>query len=694
MKRKSHLSGTTIGLSLASILCLTSLIGCESSSGVKNDQAAASQPTAQPASATNTNGTETPLKLLTGDVLSLAVEHPKIKAKIGEPAILSPDDGYPKLKLKPKVDGTVSAIVLFEDGSTAAQFAAKNATSGQEVTLETSGKPQKPGRYDIQIKLSAQGYEEATDHIAFTVMTPEQQSKNQAQAVYLDDKGKLKYAPDYKGNTIPDFSNAGYMGGGVKLPDVQVKATVEPGDGDDGARIQAAIDQVSKLERDKDGFRGAVLLKKGSYQIAGSIKISSSGVVLRGEGQGEDGTVLLAAGTAKRALVQVAGSSGAKLVTEPPRVITDLYVPVGSRSFHVQSVKGLKVGDTVFVRKIGNKDFISFLKMDRITLRPGKPSETKMWDPFNLDFDRVVTAIDGNRITVDAPLTDAIDSRWGGGTVIRSQDGGRIEKVGIENLRGDTEYNKEVKKTDKGKSYLADENHANDFISMNNLKNGWVRDFTATHFSISAVNIGKGAKWITVQDAKNLDMISVLTGGLRYPFNVNGELILVQRAYSESARHAFVLGSQVKGPNVFLQGVSHENYATSEPHHRWSVGGLFDNVSAPIAIQDRQYYGSGHGWAGANYVLWNTSGPVVAQNPPTAATWVIGHVGAKSKGAFEPRDPAFMASYGNHVEPRSLYLKQLEDRLGAKALEAIGTYSFPDTFDENAQDVMSGDDNS
>jgi hypothetical protein len=41
-----------------------------------------------------------------------------------------------------------------------------------------------------------------------------------------------------------------------------------------------------------------------------------------------------------------------------------------------------------------------------------------------------------------------------------------------------------------------------------------------------------------------------------------------------------------------------------------------------------------------------------------------------------------------------LYLKQLEDRLGSKAVEAMGAYKFPDTFDENAQDIMNGDDNS
>ena len=36
--------------------------------------------------------------------------------------------------------------------------------------------------------------------------------------VYPGSDGKLVYVPDEAGNTIPDYSNAGYMGGGVALP--------------------------------------------------------------------------------------------------------------------------------------------------------------------------------------------------------------------------------------------------------------------------------------------------------------------------------------------------------------------------------------------------------------------------------------------------------------------------------------------
>ncbi|MDP4273226.1 MAG: hypothetical protein Q8907_02990, partial [Bacteroidota bacterium] len=62
-------------------------------------------------------------------------------------------------------------------------------------------------------------------------------------------------------NIIPDFSFVGYMEGKVPLPDVPVVKTVEPVSGECHQVLQAAIDEVSALPADKNGIRGAVLLK-------------------------------------------------------------------------------------------------------------------------------------------------------------------------------------------------------------------------------------------------------------------------------------------------------------------------------------------------------------------------------------------------------------------------------------------------
>src|SRR3954447_15765861 len=86
----------------------------------------------------------------------------------------------------------------------------------------------------------------------------------ESKLVHAGPGGKLAYeAASERGDTIPDFSNCGYGGGGVKLPDVAVKVTLSPeaGGKDDTARIQAAVDEVGKMSPGERGFRGAVLLK-------------------------------------------------------------------------------------------------------------------------------------------------------------------------------------------------------------------------------------------------------------------------------------------------------------------------------------------------------------------------------------------------------------------------------------------------
>ena len=76
--------------------------------------------------------------------------------------------------------------------------------------------------------------------------------------VYPGSDGKLFYVPDELGNTIHDCSHAGYGGGGIAIPTVPVKETIWPVAGDNTANIQAAIDKVSAMPLDRNGFRGAV----------------------------------------------------------------------------------------------------------------------------------------------------------------------------------------------------------------------------------------------------------------------------------------------------------------------------------------------------------------------------------------------------------------------------------------------------
>jgi len=95
--------------------------------------------------------------------------------------------------------------------------------------------------------------------------------------VFQGPDGRLQYQTDSQGNGVMDFSYAGYLGGGVALPDVPVQQTVDASGSDDTAAIQAAIDAVSALLPDSNGFRGAVLLTAGVFNCAGPLRRSAHG---------------------------------------------------------------------------------------------------------------------------------------------------------------------------------------------------------------------------------------------------------------------------------------------------------------------------------------------------------------------------------------------------------------------------------
>ena len=510
--------------------------------------------------------------------------------------------------------------------------------------------------------------------------------------VYPGTGGKLVYVADSLGNTIPDFSHAGYQGGGVPIPYVAIKETVWPKLGDNADLIQAAIDRVSALPLDASGFRGAVLLKMGMYQLDKPIYIKASGVILRGEGRSDVGTILYGKipkpaepGSGPRfrrpALINVNGASGMKLQEDSKQDITDEYVPVGAFSVKVVSAKGFKKGDRVIVRRIGNEEWIKKIGLDTATVGRNR------WKPFDINFDRSIVAVSGNTITLDAPIFTAIEKRWGGGALYKYTEE-RIEQVGIENLRGVSEYDPSIRTKEygnmdrddlgaahryQGEEYFSDENHYSNFIDFSNVKNAWVRNMTALHFGSSVVQANAGTKWITVQDCESREPVSQRWGGRRFTFQMNGQFCLVQRCVSEKGRHSFVLqGSEASG-NVFLECTAIKPYSSSEPHNRWANGVLYDNVKAPLTARFWDFI---IGWAGANIVFWNCEGDYLIQQPPTAQNYAFGHIGlnavvfnaalqdlTKRNGHVEVMD--------RHVTPKSLFLTQLEERLGSEAVKNI-----------------------
>jgi hypothetical protein len=507
--------------------------------------------------------------------------------------------------------------------------------------------------------------------------------------VYPGVDGKLVYVADSLGNKIPDFSNAGYKGGGVAIPYIPVKATLWPVPGDNSSTIQKAIDSVSALPMDSYGFRGTVLLKLGLYELNSPLYIKTSGVILRGEGMSDIGTILFgktpkeapAAGRGRGgrpALVNIIGDSAVKILEETKQTITDKYVPVGARSFNVVSAKGFKVGDKVMVRRIGNEDWIKELGEDSATVGRNR------WRPFDINYDRIITGIKGNMITVDAPIFCAIETRWGGGFLFKYSDP-RIENVGVENIRGISEYDPSVRQKAygnmdrddldpkyqyQGEEYFSDEGHYSNFINFTNTKNAWVRNMTALHFASSVVQVNAGSKWVTVQDCESWEPVSQRWGGRRFTYHMLGQFCLVQRCLSQKGRHSFVQQQSQASGNVYLDCTAVNPYSSSEPHNHWVNGSLYDNVKAPLTARYWDYI---IGWAGANIVFWNCEGDFLIQKPPTAQNYSFGHIGVNAvvfNAALQDltKPNGHVESTDKHVTPRSLYLTQLKERLGMDAV--------------------------
>ena len=492
------------------------------------------------------------------------------------------------------------------------------------------------------------------------------QMRPASQWVFAGADGKLQYATDAQGDRIPDFSTSGYRSGLERIPTATVQATVNPGAGDDGARIQAAINQVAAMPVGEDGLRGAVLLTRGQYEVAQTLRIQTGGVVLRGEGQYGNGTVITATGTIQRNALEIIGFDSTPFwlrVSGSTVAVTDNYVPVGSTTFSVASGHTFSAGDDIIINRGSTQAWFEDIGTDNLEF-------PWLVGTKDLRFDRTVTEVNGNQITVDAPIVNALEQgAYGAVTVYKYTIPDRVRNVGIENLRFVSETN----------GSPTDEAHAWTAIKIDAAEDVWVREVDTKNFGYSAVQTGKTAKAITVEDCSYLDPVSQISGSRRYSFNLQGTETVVQRVFSEDARHDFVLGSLAAGPNVFLFATADDTNNDIGPHHRWSAGTLFDNVHVTgdeINARWRGNSGTGHGWAGANMVVWNSvADAFYIHNPPTAQNWLIGSTGGPvGIGTFEVSaydgtiELGNTDSIGAPVAPNSLYIAQLRERFSSQSV--------------------------
>jgi Family of unknown function (DUF6298) len=487
--------------------------------------------------------------------------------------------------------------------------------------------------------------------------------------------GKLVYDADEHGNRVPDFSNCGYFGGDKQIPDAPVRVFVAPISGDEAARIQKAIDYVADLPPDTNGVRGAVLLLKGRHEVFGSLQITNSGVVLRGQGADTNGTILVAAGIDRRTLIRIAGKKDSSSRSNANWQITDDYVSVGATSFHLKDVNGLKIGDTIDIVRPSTKEWIDALGMTEFG--GGLGDWRLIWHAgsYDLVWDRVIQKIDGNRVTIDAPIMTAIETNFGGGFVKTYSWPGRIKNVGVENLQLESTFDANNPK---------DENHSWFAITIENAADIWVHQVTFEHFAGSAVAIYESCKRVTVEDCRSLAPVSEDGGWRRNTFFTMGQQTLFLRCFAEHGRHDFSVGHCAAGPNAFVQCDSILPTADSGALQSWASGTLFDNVridGGNLSLMNRDGDEEGAGWSAANSVLWNCiAAKIACENPPGAQNWAFGSWGEFSgNGNWRQSNET--------VKPDSLFAAQLADRFGNDAATQLLSGAKISTETENAKFV-------
>lgn len=490
----------------------------------------------------------------------------------------------------------------------------------------------------------------------------------QSALVKVKKSGKLVYAKDKDGFVFPDFSHAGYRGGGVALPVVKVVKEISPVDGDNTSHIQQAIDEVAALNPDSDGIRGALLLKAGVYPVAGTLMVNANGIVLRGEGA--ESTIIRGIGDQphQRDIIVVGNrrldSWGSKKNTENYD-ITSKIVPVGATTFEVKETSRFKKGDAIVIYHPCTEKWLE-------AIRYGDTGKDAGWTPGEqpIEYQRYITEISGNKITVDAPVFYSLDRSLSQSYIYGFDASSLCRNCGVEDLC--------VEISSKGGQ---DENHASNCIRFYGAEDCWALRVTTKGFILSGIMTHLCTR-STIKDCAALDPVGIVTGGRYYNFNIfeRSQLVLFEGCYAKDGRHNYISnGNSTASGCVFLHCVSEATKAVNEGHRRWTTGVLFDNLKEvkPIrplilALYNRGDYGTGHGWAMAHGVLWNCDvtpkGQFCVQQPPTGQNYSIGGIAATAYGKHRFKHPAGYIEGLNRpgLQPASLYEAQLKARLRQK----------------------------
>ena len=495
-------------------------------------------------------------------------------------------------------------------------------------------------------------------------------AQRESALVFADTQDLLRYVSDEEGNYVPDFSYAGYRNGEHEIPEVPVIMTIGPIAGDNTTHIQNAVDKIGTMAVDSLGVRGALLLQAGTYFIDGIVRISHSGVVLRGVGEGEDAnsnTILIARGNTpeNRDVIQVGARTARDWrdrVSGTTSMVTSPYLPVGVKTISLTDIERWNVGDHLVLYHPSTDAWLQ-------TINYGDTDSDDPWREGDLDlyYYRQIIAVDllEEKITLDVPIYDHLDLALSQAVVYQPDRSDLRDHIGVENLRIVIET-----------QGVEDEVHAKNGVKFINVEDCWANQVTVLHFTYAGFDT-RFANRVSVLNCNALEPHSLITGARRYNFAVGAwsNNILFQDCFATEGRHSFVSnGASTVSGVVFHRSESDIDYSASEGHRRWSQALLFDNLRFTnsetrnvLGLYNRGDFGTGHGWSTVHGVAWNVSVPlnrgIIIQKPPLRQNYAVGCRGIFSNAPPFQHPKGVVEIPNREPIPVSLYEQQLAYRL-------------------------------
>ena len=457
---------------------------------------------------------------------------------------------------------------------------------------------------------------------------------------------------------LPDFSWAGYHGGDRELPGPAPSSSVR----DFGARGDGVSDDTAAFQRALvEAPTGVLWVPRGRYRIAGSLALTRSGQVLRGEGSGADGTTLLFTSSLAdlRGLGELPASnelswSGGLIQIQPQAreangeqrlgAIT-MTAHRGDRRLRVANAGAMHAGDILFLRL--NEDPSRSLEQHLLG-DPGRQEAAQsscVSHVFDWTFE--VAAVDGDALTLTQPLRTDVRLEWAPSVWRMSV----IREVGIEHLGIEfpvTAYPGHHR-----------ERGFNGVDFSHNVVNAWIRDVTMTNCD-SGVFVGRRSKWLTITGLHFTSARKPDGRGDRAHHGVVlsacSDVLVADMNFGNDFIHEFTITHRATG-NV-LSGPVHAVNLDLDHHRDAPFENLFQDLAGDVRLQagGSKCYGPP---SGARNTYWAID---LASPPPPwlgAGAVVVGGLPSSVK---EQRGPGAWIERVPALQPRDLRAAQWRRR--------------------------------